>query len=119
MHSPVPNYGIRVDGTRFWVIHQKRLFGPFDYQFSFDLQGIEMLYQSRKFGECCSDEELCADLSDFHLPLKVAEVATVILGVSIRGIFCCQRADLRVDDMEAHLQQAGLGRYTQGLRKSA
>jgi hypothetical protein len=111
-----PNYGITLDGTRFWVIHQKQQYGPFDYQFSPDFNGIEMHYQDEKFGECCSDEELHADLSGSGLPLKVAEVATTILGTVIHSIFTARDSQFRMDEILAQLHKHQLSRYAEGLR---
>ncbi len=117
MNQPAfDNYGVTLDGTRFWVIHQKQFYGPFDYQFSPDFNGIEMHYQNQKFGECCSDEELHADLSGSGLPLKVAEVATTILGTVIHSIFTSRDSQLRTEAILAQLHKHHLSRYAEGLR---
>lgn len=110
-------YGVALDGTRFWVIHQRQHYGPFDYQFSPDFNGIEMHYQNQKFGECCSDEELHADLSDSGLPLKVVEVATTILGTVIHSIFTSRNSQLRTEEILLQLHKHQLSRYAEGLRQ--
>jgi hypothetical protein len=33
-------HGLRFDGTQFWVVHRRREFGPFDYEWSRELDGI-------------------------------------------------------------------------------
>ena len=56
------SHGLRFDGSRFWVIHRQQEYGPFDYQWSTDLRGLEMIYQGEKFGEHCSENQIYADL---------------------------------------------------------
>lgn len=80
------SHGLRFDESRFWVIHRRTEYGPFDYDWSPDLRGVELLYQGRKFGEVCSPQEIFADLKEFHLPRRVAEVASVVLGCLVLGI---------------------------------
>lgn len=70
----------------FWVVFRRKLFGPFDYQWSGDLYGIEFTYQGRKFGEVCSEDELFADLKPFGLPLTVCRVAALTIGEMAIGI---------------------------------
>ena len=83
MSSP---HGLRFDDTRFWVIHRRREYGPFDYDWSLDLSGMELTYRGQKFGEICSSRELFADLKEFGLPMRVVEVASVVLGCTILAI---------------------------------
>jgi len=82
------SHGIRFDETRFWVVHRRKEYGPFDYDWSADLRGMELLYQGVKFGEICSAGEIFADMQEFRLPLRVVEVATVVLGSIVLGISC-------------------------------
>lgn len=82
----LPLRGLRVEGTRFWVIHRRREFGPFDYEWNHDLGGLVMLYQGQRFGEVCSPEEFFADLKEFQLPMSVVNVATLTLGCVLYGI---------------------------------
>lgn len=103
----LPLRGLRVDGTRFWVIHRRREFGPFDYEWSHDLEGLCLLYRGHKFGEICGNEELFADLSEFDLPLRVAEVATLTLGCLLYGIVSGLNAAQRRDLLAARLSEHG------------
>src|SRR6056297_1316495 len=72
--SSFPEFGVFCDETRFWVIHRRDCYGPFDYQWSGDLYGVELLYQGDKYGECCNSEQFFADLKPYQLPRKVSEV---------------------------------------------
>jgi len=82
------SHGIRFEQTRFWVTHRRREYGPFDYDWSADLRGMELLYQGVKFGEICSAGEIFADMQEFRLPMRVVEVATVVLGSIVLGVSC-------------------------------
>ncbi len=79
-------HGLRFEATRFWVIHRHREYGPFDYEWSADLYGLEMLYDGCKFGEVCSAAEVFADLKEFRLPSRVVEVASLVFGCTLYGI---------------------------------
>ncbi|MBX3439977.1 MAG: hypothetical protein KF861_20975 [Planctomycetaceae bacterium] len=103
----LPPQGLRVDGTRFWVIHRRREFGPFDYEWSHDLGGLTLLYQGQKFGEICSQEELFADLAEFRLPMPVVKVATVTLGCVLYGIYCGLTPMQRRELLVLRLQEYG------------
>lgn len=78
--------GLRFEDTRFWVIHRNREYGPFDYEWSEDLRGIELHYCGIKFGEVCSVHDLFADMKEFALPMRVVEVACVVFGSTLLGI---------------------------------
>jgi hypothetical protein len=87
LENPLSNsHGLRFEETRFWVIHRRTEYGPFDYDWSADLRGIELLYCGTKFGEVCSAGEVFADLREFRLPMRVVEVASVVLGCTVLGI---------------------------------
>lgn len=94
----LPRRGLRWEGTRFWVIHRRREYGPFDYEWSHDLNGLRMIYQGKTFGEICGSDEFFADLKEFRLPTSVVRVATLTLGCHlygvIRGLNHLQRMDL-------------------------
>ena len=79
-------HGLRFDGTQFWVVHRRREFGPFDYEWSREFDGIELWFSGQKFGEICSEDEIFADLAEFKLPLRVVEVASVVFGSTLRSI---------------------------------
>jgi hypothetical protein len=68
------------------VVHRRREYGPFDYEWSRDLDGIELWYAGRKFGEICSPREIHADLKEFGLPARVVQVASVVLGATLVSI---------------------------------
>lgn len=80
------SHGLRFVDTQFWVIHRRREYGPFDYEWSVDFSGIELHYQGVKFGEVCSVHELFADMKEFGLPMRVVEVACVVFGCTLLGI---------------------------------
>ncbi len=79
-------HGILVRDSSFWVVHRRRRYGPFDYEWSKDLAGIELTFAGRKFGEFCSQEEIFADLSEFHLPQSVVRAATIVMGCLVISI---------------------------------
>ena len=79
-------HGLKFEGTTFWVTHRRRDFGPFDYEWSSDFCGIELLYRGRKFGEYCSSEEIFADLKQFKLPMRTVEVASIVMGCLVYGL---------------------------------
>lgn len=108
---PPPDYGIWLDETRFWVFHRRQRYGPFDYQWSDDLDGIEFLYRGEKYGECCSSEEFFADLKPYRLPTRVSAVATVVTGTLIRCIFYGIASRDRHEQITGQLQRSGLSRY--------
>ncbi|MBL4886640.1 MAG: hypothetical protein JKY95_19210 [Planctomycetaceae bacterium] len=101
-----------MDETQFWVMHRRKYYGPFDYQWSLDLYGIELLYQREKYGECCSDEEFFADLKPYCLPARVSEVATVVSGTVVSCIFRCIMSQDRLQKITENLKKLGLERYT-------
>jgi hypothetical protein len=74
------------EGSRFWVTHRRRDYGPFDYEWSQDFAGVELIYAGKKFGEYCSKDEIFADLKEFRLPTAVVEVATIVLGCLLFGV---------------------------------
>jgi hypothetical protein len=83
---PVSQHGLYFDDCRFWVIHRRQEYGPFDYQWSPDLSGVELTFRGHKFGEICSDDELFADLKEFGLPMRVVTVASLTIGCLLYGI---------------------------------
>ncbi len=80
------SHKIRFSDTRFWVTYRRREYGPFDYEWSHDLAGIELTFAGRKFGEYCSDDEIYADLKEFRLPMRVVEVGSIVNGCVIYGV---------------------------------
>ena len=101
------SHGLRFDDSRFWVIHRRRHYGPFDYEWSADLYGVELTYQGRKFGEICSREEIYADLSEFRLPRRVAQVACLVSGCLLFGMLHGYSTLERAELLAQHLTQHG------------
>jgi len=103
---------IILNDDKFWIVSRRDLFGPFVYQWSGDLYGIEFTYQGQKFGEVCSDEELYADLKPFGLPIHVARVAALIAGAIVVSIRAGTSTDQRISHLISLLQQFKLGRFS-------
>ena len=97
--------------TAFWVTHRGRTYGPFDYDWSVDLRGIELLYQGQKFGEVCSQDEIFADLKPFRLPQSVCEVASIVVGCVILGLVRGLTQRQRDGQMAAELTAHGYDRF--------
>lgn len=116
MHSP---HGLRFSETAFWVIHRNLEYGPFDYEWSREFDGIEMTFRGRKFGEYCSEDEMFADLAEFRLPMAVVEVAAIALGCTIRRVLNGlgnSEGDRLIADQ---LRQAGYERFANFTRGGA
>ena len=107
--------GLRFAGSRFWVMHRYREYGPFDYEWSKDFSGIELLYLGQKFGEYCSVEEIYADLKPFSLPMRVVEVASVVLGATLLGILNGLNETEKQANLIRHLNDYGLSRYAETI----
>ena len=73
-------HAIQLDGSRFWVTHRRKTYGPFDYEWNSDFCGVVMLYDGQKFGEYCSLDELYADLKPFSLPMTLADALALLRG---------------------------------------
>ena len=108
---PVVRDEILLSDTAFWVTTRGRCYGPFDYQWSNDLRGVELTYQDIKFGEICSHEELFADLSEFQLPMAVCRVATITAGTLALGIAAGECSELRVSALIDALSRFGFERF--------
>ena len=110
MSSSVSNE-IILNDDKFWIVSRNRLFGPFNYQWSGDLYGIEFTYQGEKFGEVCSEDEFYADLKPFGLPITVARVAALTAGAIAVGIRSGSCVDQRVIHLISLLQRFELQRF--------
>lgn len=108
--------GLRFEGTAFWVRHRNREYGPFDYEWSVDLSGIEMTYQREKFGEYCSCDEIYADLKEFKLPMRVVEVSSIVSGSIVYGILNGLSDGEKRNMMKTQLENNGLERFTHNLQ---
>lgn len=117
LESP-PSCGLRFHGTRFWVIHRRREYGPFDYEWSKDFEGIELMYLEQKFGEYCSAEEIFADLKQFRLPMRVVEVTSVVMGSVLYGLLNGLNAEEKREDLVGRLTEFGFERFSQHIEPS-
>lgn len=106
-----PANEILLQKTGFWVTARGQTFGPFDYQWSLDLRGLELLYQGRKFGEICSPDSLFADLTEFQLPMSVCRVAVITLGVLANGLSSGECRDQQASRLLGALDQFGYSRF--------
>jgi hypothetical protein len=109
----VLTHGILFEGSRFWVTHRRRDYGPFDYEWSQDFAGLEFTYGGKKFGEYCSKEEIFADLKEFRLPATVVEVATIVMGCLIFGVLHGQPEADRRRFIRDRLVSGGYERFAQ------
>ena len=109
--SVAASHEIILDDDQFWIVSRHQLFGPFNYQWSGDLYGIQFTYQGEKFGEVCSEDEFFADLKPFGLPIRVARVAAVIAGSIAQGIRSGSAGEQRIPRLAALLRQFELERF--------
>ena len=105
------NHGLRFQGTKFWIRHRRREYGPFDYEWSSDLRGVELMYRGEKFGEYCSPGELFADLKPARLPRTVVAVGSIVLGCIILGILNGLDPAARRELIETRLRETGYERF--------
>src|ERR1700685_4827527 len=104
-------HGILFQGSRFWVMHRRRKYGPFDYEGSKDLAAIELMFAGDKCGEYCGIEEIFADLAHYRLPAAVVPVATIVIGCVIYGVLHGLREPERTRLVVDQLTKRGLGRF--------
>ena len=107
------SHGLLFEGSRFWVTHRRRDYGPFDYEWSPDFAGVELIYSGKKFGEYCSKDEIFADLKEFRLPAAVVEVATIVLGCLVLGVLSGRPESERRQLIREQLVAAGYERFSQ------
>ena len=107
--------GLRFHGTAFWVRHRHREYGPFDYEWARDLRGVEFLYGRKKFGEFCSSDELCADLKEFRLPMRVVEVSSIVCGSIVFGVLNGLSDNQKRAVISDHLLNNGLDRFADNI----
>lgn len=104
-------HAVHLDGTQFWIIHRRKPYGPFDYEWSPDFCGMAMLYNGSKFGEYCSREEFFADLSAYHLPRSVTHVSAIVMGCVLYGVMhgltTCERTEM----LRQQLNAEGFARF--------
>ena len=100
-------HGIIFQGNRFWVTHRRRRYGPFDYEWSKDFAGIELMFDGQKFGEYCGQEEIFADLKEFRLPAAVVGTATIVMGCVVYSILNGLREPERIRLFVQRLTEGG------------
>lgn len=106
------SHGIRFEDTRFWVLHRRREYGPFDYEWSRDLGGIELHFQGEKFGEYCEPGAIDADLKEHRLPMTVVKVASIVLGCIVKSIVTGAGDNGRREGIMDRLNAMGFARFT-------
>jgi hypothetical protein len=110
-HDLSDTHGVEFDGSRFWVIHRRKKYGPFDYEWSSDFCGVELLYAGKKFGEYCSIDEVFADLKPFRLPMSVVSVTSIVIGCLLSGILQGIPEPERRQLVSLRLKEHGFGRF--------
>lgn len=108
MSSP---HAVLLDGTRFWVTHRRKTYGPFDYEWSPDFCGVSLLYNGSRYGEYCSRDELFADLRPYRLPLTVVRVSSVVIGSILWGVMHGLSEAERRQLVVVRLNEFGMGRF--------
>lgn len=106
-----PRHAIQLDGSRFWVVHRHRTYGPFDYEWSPDFCGVEFIYAGQKFGEYCSQEEFFADLQPYRLPTSVVAVTSIVIGCIVFGVLHGFSDAERLQLVAERLHQFGYDRF--------
>jgi len=109
------SHGLRFQETRFWVRHRRREYGPFDYEWSRDLGGMELMFRGEKFGEYCSPAEIYADLKTFRLPKTVAEVGSIVLGCVIYSVLNSLSDEARQELIARQLLEQGYRQFAETL----
>lgn len=104
-------HGVRIEDTQVWVTHRRMEYGPFDYDWIPNLRGIVLTFRGHKFGEILSEEEIYADLSEYRLPLRVVEVAVLVLGNALYSGLHGFNEDERRDMLEDSLIVAGCDQF--------
>jgi hypothetical protein len=112
-------HGITIEGSRFWVTHRRREYGPFDYEWSREYDSVELLYQGQKFGELCGRDEIFADLKSFSLPQRVVEVAVITLGAIVYGVLCGLDEAHKRWAIYDHLTRRGLDHFAKQIRRAS
>jgi hypothetical protein len=105
------SHGILLDGSRFWVKHRRRVYGPFDYEWSADFRGVEMHYDGQKFGEYCSRDEIFADLTPYRLPMSVVRVTSIVMGCVLFCVLNGLRESERVQLLTDRLREMGYDQF--------
>lgn len=108
-------HDIRLEGSRFWITHRGLVYGPFDYEWSPDFCGVQMIYDGLPFGEYCSRDEWFADLKPFQLPMSVVRVTSIVMGCIIQAVLEGLVESERRALMMRHLNRHGLSHFADNL----
>ncbi len=111
------SHGVQLEGSRFWVKHRRRVYGPFDYEWTSDFCGVEMLYDGQKFGEYCSVDEIFADLTPFRLPMSVVRVTSIVMGCVLYGVLNGMREPERIQLLAERLREMGYEQFVPTLNQ--
>lgn len=87
------------------------MYGPFDYEWTSDFCGVEMLYDGQKFGEYCSIDEIFADLRPFGLPMSVVRVTSIVMGCVLFGVLNGLKESERDQLVALRLREQGFGNF--------
>jgi len=98
--------------TAWWIVSRGDIWGPFDYQWSTDLRGLELTFWGEKFGEICSADEFFADLAPFHIPISVCRVSAIVAGSLAVSVSIVETLDARAARLTRTLNDFGFGRFT-------
>lgn len=94
-----------------WIVSRRRSWGPFDYQWSDDLRGVEFTFQGSKFGEVCGPDEFFADLAPYRLPISVCRTAAVVAGSVAISVSMAEGPEARAARLARALDKWGFGRF--------
>lgn len=97
--------------SAWWIVSRDQTWGPFDYQWSADLSGIEFTYQGEKFGEVCGADQFFADLSSFRIPISLCRVAAIVAGSLAVSVSVVEELDARASRLSHTLDEFGFGRF--------
>jgi len=98
-------------GTQWWIVARGTYWGPFDYQWSGDLRGVELLFRGVKFGEVCSRDEFFADLAPFRLPISVCRISAIVAGTVAVSVSRAESPDTRAKCLTSVLKDFGFERF--------
>lgn len=97
--------------TAWWIVSRCQIWGPFDYQWSTDLRGVEFTYQGTKYGEVCGRDEFFADLAPFRIPISICRVAAIVAGSTAVSISMAEGSGARRSRLAESLDKYGFGRF--------
>jgi len=97
--------------TAWWIVSRRQTWGPFDYQWSTDLRGVEFTFQGSKFGEVCGKNEFFADLAPFRIPISVCRAAAIVAGSIAISISMAEDSEARASRISETLGEYEFGRF--------